>query len=195
MESNQDDIPKDGEEGWGWGFGSGSVKDPKPKDPVPATPTTGPQGYIAPAHPDLNLLPKPEELYEEFHIPASFRAPRDEPFPDTRLREVISPPGAYVSAEVSGVGVIGDESPNKMWKGPKDWNGPRGVVEKVQWDGFAKATETKRERKEREARRDAVKRAFGYAWQGYKDFAWGESTSSSHMGLRAPAQVPRYPCS
>lgn len=110
----------------------------------------------------------------------------DNPFPDTRLREIISPPGEYVSNEVKGTAELSEDSFGRTWEAPEEWDGPRGRVEKVQWDGFAMESEGKRERKEREGRRDAVKRAFGYAWQAYKDHAWGESNcllSSELSGL------------
>jgi mannosyl-oligosaccharide alpha-1,2-mannosidase len=71
-----------------------------------------------------------------------------------------------------------DDAYSKTWKKPDTWKGDRGEMRKLQWEGFSSGRsdtwETKEEGKVRKERRDAVKRGFVYAWQKYKDHAWGE---------------------
>jgi len=175
-----EDIWSDDQEvedgGWSWSpFRPGR----KPSKTVPTDKSSthsNAQSYIAPLHPDLSLLPGPEELFPEVSIPRSLRSPERNPFPDTRLREIIdpNPPG-----DSNGVldWALGQSSFNQQWEPPEHWDGPRGTIKPVQWSGFAgprDGWESDEEQKTREHRRDAVKRGFVYAWQGYKDHAWGE---------------------
>ena len=61
-------------------------------------------------------------------------------------------------------------------------------MRKLQWDGFSTGRrdtwETKEEGEVRKERKDAVKRGFVYAWQKYKDHAWGEYFTRSHCFMR-----------
>ena len=79
--------------GWGWGFGSSRQSEEtveQGSDPIKDLKHTQ-NSYIAPLHPDIDRLPRPEEIIPDFNIPLSLRSPTFEPFPNTRLREVISP--------------------------------------------------------------------------------------------------------
>jgi len=139
------------------------------------------KSYIAPQHPDLTLLPAPEELFSEISLPKSLRPPNENPFPDTRLREIIDPnPPRDQDQAIEWA--LDPHSFNAKWKPPTDWKGPRGQMRRVQWPGFAGGRdrwESEKQKKVREQRRDAVKRGFAYAWQGYKDHAWGRWSFNS----------------
>jgi mannosyl-oligosaccharide alpha-1,2-mannosidase len=128
-------------------------------------------GYIPPLHPNVNLLPPPSSLFTEVNLPMFLRPPDYTPFPETRLREIISPnppeePEAYGHVELSGTSFA------RNWEGKAVWDEPRGEMRNVQVGKFER--ESEEEKKVREERRDAVRRGFAWAWQGYKDYAWGE---------------------
>ena len=155
--------------GWGLPFGGGKTK------PTPTT-SQRPASYIAPQHPDLSLLPDAKEVFADISIPGSLKAPTVSPFPHTRLREVVDPSPLRRDDEGSKWG-LSDTSFNRQWTPPKEWNGPRGEIRRVQWEGFAGGRdrwENAEQRKVREERKEAVRRGFGFAWQAYKDHAWGE---------------------
>ena len=180
-----DDQAVEEPQGWGgWGlpglpFGGGGKADTKP------TPTSlrKPTSYIAPLHPDLSLLPAADELFKEIRIPGSLRPPTVSAFPDTRLREVIDPsPPRRDDEDNAHRWGLSDASFSRQWTPPVDWNGPRGEIRRVQWEGFAGGRdrwEDDEQRKVREERKEAVRRGFGFAWQAYKDHAWGESRVAS----------------
>ena len=180
----EESVGKEG--GWGWGFGL-----PFGGKPVvsPATDTmtiSGDDGkggdhsaiddYIAPMHPDLSILPSPSEIFAEVNIHSFLSPPTLEPFPEERLREVISnPPDEGVS--IVGGYRIPDDAYSKQWVGPHMWDQPRGEIKRVQWEGFDGERvnlETTEQRDMRKERREAVRRGFVWAWQAYKDNAWGK---------------------
>lgn len=176
-----DEEPK----GWGWGFGlplpfggSGSKLGSGSESGIDGDIAKGEaekEGYIAPMHPNLALLPSPHDLFPEVKLPSSLALPNYERFPDSRLREIISdtdplpiiPPHQY-----------GDDAFISTWNRPEEWNMPRGEVRRVQWSGFAGGRDRWESQKEMEVRlerKEAVKRGSVWAWQGYKSHAWGES--------------------
>lgn len=168
------------------GLGAGlTIQRPKAVDPLTLEYEVDSQGhhrvtndpYLARMHPDLSLLPAPSALFAEVQLPAYFRKATVEKFPDSRMRTIVSPtwdapaPGSIPETELSPKSFAG------QWVGPEDWDEP-GQVGTVQWEGFKGARsgwETEAERMTREQRREAVRRGFAYAWQSYKDHAWGES--------------------
>lgn len=135
---------------------------------------------LPPAHPDISLLASPSSLFPEVGDVKTFlKPPTYKPFPESMIREVISEPPPVPPVDTSGYVSLPEDAYSKTWKGPEKWADDKGDVRKIQWDGFSggrKDTwETKEEGKIRIERRDAVKRGFVYAWQKYKDYAWGES--------------------
>jgi mannosyl-oligosaccharide alpha-1,2-mannosidase len=162
------------EPGWGW---SPFTQDRKPTKTVSGGQSSPRMDdYIAPLHPDLSLLPDAEELFPEISIPQSLHSPKLKPYPQARLREIIDP--EHSGAKQGTVEwTMNPDSFYQKWKAPKEWNGQRGEIRRVQWEGFAGGRdrwETEEQKRVRENRRDAVKRGFVYAWQGYKAHAWGE---------------------
>jgi hypothetical protein len=134
---------------------------------------------LPPAHPDISSLPPPSSLFSEVDDINSFlRPPEYKPFPESRIREVISEPPPVTPVDTSGYASLPDDAYSKTWQKPEFWEGHRGDMRKLQWEGFSSGRrdtwETKEEGKIRMERRDAVKRGFVYAWQKYKDYAWGE---------------------
>jgi hypothetical protein len=164
------------------GYGGG-LRPPTPvprpvDDKVTGTPTTPKtlntwyQGYIPPFDPDISLLPAPSSLFPEVNLPRFLKPPLSNPFPDIRLREIVSPDPPEEDV-VSNHYVLAKDSFSQSWVGQKVWDEPRGEVRSVQLEGKAFPKESKSEKKIREERRDAVRRGFAWAWQGYKDHAWG----------------------
>ncbi|OCF71491.1 mannosyl-oligosaccharide 1,2-alpha-mannosidase [Kwoniella mangroviensis CBS 8886] len=144
---------------------------------------------IAPLHPDLSLLRPPEELLPEINLKES-SPPKEDVYPDDKLRMIISPtpPNEEIPRNV-----IPADAWSKMWmeeRRPEDWKGHKGDMKKVQWSGFARGRDTwenGQQKKEREDRRDAVKRGFKHAWEAYKRHAWG------HDEVRPVSQTPSNP--
>lgn len=128
-----------------------------------------PQPSLAPMHPSPSELVDPRTLFPE--VGADFlQPPKREPFPDDRLREIVSDP------PVENVRTQKNMPPNaysQTWEGPEAWDARGPGVEKIQWEGFSGDYETPEEKEVRVARKEAVKRGFIYAWQKYKDVAWG----------------------
>jgi len=136
---------------------------------------------LPPMHPDIASLPPPSSLFPEVNDIASFlRPPTYETFPDSRLRDIISEPPPAIDEDKSKNGYLPmpDDAYSQTWKKPDQWKGDRGDMRKLQWEGFnsgrSDTWETKEEGKTRKERRNAVKRGFVYAWQKYKDYAWGK---------------------
>ncbi|KAJ9097798.1 hypothetical protein QFC19_006666 [Naganishia cerealis] len=104
-------------------------------------------------------------------------------FPSERLRELYpaGPPDDDFDYEEK---VVDPRTPIhpfiKAWTSP-EWFHPDGrnkeELPKVQWD-FAKNRIGRKRRKLNDARKEAVKRAFVYSWQKYKDHAWGMFSST-----------------
>ena len=135
-----------------------------------------PFDYIAPMHPDLSLLPSPNTIFSEVRLPGYLKPPTYDPFPDGQLRDIISPYPTELATQ--NPYSIPDNAFSRQWEVPPVWDQPRGDIRPVQWEGFAgkrNTWETPEEKGVREQRRDAVKRAFVWAWQAYKDHAWGGS--------------------
>lgn len=136
---------------------------------------------LTPLHPDMARLPAPSTLFPEVSDIASFlQPPTYDPFPSSRLRDIISdPPADESSPDPDSYPYLPDDAYSKTWVRPEVWDGERGEMRKVQWEGFSSGREdtweTKEEKEIRLERRDAVKRGFVWAWQKYKDYAWGES--------------------
>jgi hypothetical protein len=136
---------------------------------------------LPPMHPDIASLPPPSSLFPEVSDIASFlHPPTYETFPESRLRDIISEPADTLDEDKSKNGYLPmpEDAYSIMWKKPDQWKGDRGDMRKMQWEGFSSGRsdtwETKEEGKIRKERKDAVKRGFVYAWQKYKDHAWGE---------------------
>lgn len=135
---------------------------------------------LTPLHPDIAVLPAPSTLFSEVSDIASFlQPPTFVSFPVSRLRDIISePPTDENKPNPDDYPQLPDDAYSRTWKRPDIWDGERGEVRKVQWEGFSSGREdtweTKAEKEVRLERRDAVKRGFVYAWQKYKDYAWGE---------------------
>jgi mannosyl-oligosaccharide alpha-1,2-mannosidase len=149
-------------------------------------------------HPDISSLPSPSSLFPEVGDIASFlQPPTYEPFPDSRIRDIISSPTVDDSApDRSRFSNLSAEAYANTWKKPEQWKPDTGEMRKLQWDGFSTGRrdtwETKEEGDVRKERRDAVKRGFVYAWQKYKDHAWGEWYLCS--GLSVVEDVPKLIC-
>ncbi|WVW82696.1 hypothetical protein I302_104707 [Kwoniella bestiolae CBS 10118] len=144
---------------------------------------------IAPLHPDLSLLPPPEDLLPEINLRES-SPPREEVYPDDKLRMIISP--TPDNEEIPRNTIPPDAWATKWMeeRRPEDWKGQKGDMKKVQWSGFARGRdnwENAKQKKEREKRRDAVKRGFKHAWEAYKRHAWG------HDEVRPISQTPSDP--
>jgi len=141
---------------------------------------------LPPMHPDISSLPSPSSLFPEVSDIHSFlRPPTFDSFPDSRLRDIISEPTAKpaVDKDKNGYLKMPDDAYANTWKKPDSWKVSQGDMRKLQWEGYSSGRkdtwETKEEGEVRKDRRDAVKRGFVYAWQKYKDHAWGKSCDDS----------------
>jgi mannosyl-oligosaccharide alpha-1,2-mannosidase len=130
---------------------------------------------VAPMHPGQKDIVDPADLFPEVELPWHFKAPKSDPFPRERMREIVSeapdPPNAIVKA------TLDKKDFSQTWKGPADWNKAGPGVKNVQWPSFElkdRDWESTEQAERREERRKAVKRGFVHAWQAYKDHAWGE---------------------
>jgi mannosyl-oligosaccharide alpha-1,2-mannosidase len=145
------------------------------------------QPNVAPAHPDLTLLSPPSALFPEIDL-SDLRLPAYTPFPSERVREIVSeypkrPRGAWQAT-------MDNEAFSQYWVGPDGWDEGAQEVGKVQFD-FTGVEESEGERQVREDRRQAVKRGFAHAWQGYKEHAWGESGLSDDVDSVVLTSRPR----
>ncbi|KAL7424310.1 hypothetical protein Q5752_001900 [Cryptotrichosporon argae] len=140
---------------------------------------------IAPAHPDMGRLAPARDVFADVDLKSHFRAPSSVPFPPERLRAVVGPREVERATEPRLPGDTWAE----RWDAPEGWDAPRQDLPKVQWAGFERGDqwETADERETRNERREAVRRAFAWAWQGYKDHAWG------HDEIKPVTQVPSDP--
>ncbi|GMK54074.1 hypothetical protein CspeluHIS016_0106600 [Cutaneotrichosporon spelunceum] len=125
----------------------------------------------APLHPNEGDYRASERLFSE--VDEDILYPGNSTlFPKERMREIVS--DAPVEEKKQGI-TLAPDAFSVTWKGPADWNKPGPGVKNIQWPGFENGTqwETRAEKEVREGRRAAVKRGFIYAWQKYKDHAWG----------------------
>lgn len=126
---------------------------------------------VAPLVPDPNGLMDPAHFFPE--VGSDFlQRPFVKEYPAADMPKIVSepPPDNAKHRQIELLPGAYSES----WKGPEEWKPKYGNAKPIQWEGFKKGNyETADERKKREARRDAVKRGFVYAWQKYKDYAWG----------------------
>lgn len=130
---------------------------------------------LAPDDPDPETLPSAEEYFPEID-PFSLPPPKIEEFPINRYTYIYPRPTAEPEEpEPSIHRPLPEGSFVQTWKSPS-WFDPEGRgqndLPRVQYD-FSQNEETEEERTKREERRDAIRRAFAYAWQQYKDKAWG----------------------
>lgn len=134
--------------------------------------------HIPDFDPDMSLLPPPSNLFPEVDLRTYLQPAQPRVFPDSHMRAIVSPEEPPADGEVQQKPLIADPYIT-AWKAPKDWRGVRREVKKIQWHGFDDGTawETKAEKAERRERAEAVKRGFAYAWQEYKDHAWGEQAA------------------
>ncbi|WWC89685.1 uncharacterized protein L201_004610 [Kwoniella dendrophila CBS 6074] len=151
---------------------------------------------IAPLHPDISLLTPANELFPEINL-KEFMKPAEKIFSDDNLRSIISPPSS--SSLDQDIEAIRKPIPEGTWanwwmenqKPLRDFKGERlSPMKKVQWSGFKSGRdrwENKDQKKEREDRRDAVKRGFKHAWEAYKRHAWG------HDEVRPVSMTPSDP--
>lgn len=189
--------PDDTGLGWGGsggiGGGSGAVDDRPVSKPKPKTkPIESYTGVEAEFIVDENgdhyypniltpdaapLVPNPDDLMDPTSFfpevgPDFLKRPEVKEYPVADLDKIISvaPPDNAKHRQID----LLPGAYSETWKGPEEWKPTYGNAKPIQWDGFKKGNyETAKERKTREARRDAVKRGFVYAWQKYKDHAWG----------------------
>ncbi len=130
--------------------------------------------------------PPPEELPPGFSILPEvdvdhLAPPVYKPFPKDLMNELYAnagypnSPDRYVDAELP------DDAFAKHWRSPQ-WYAQAAthnaaerdrIIPRVQYD-FAAHPESEERRRDREERKEAVKRGFVYAWQKYKEHAWGE---------------------
>lgn len=147
---------------------------------------------VASLHPGDKDLKKPEELFPDVDLATFFKPPKVKVFPEERLREIISdPPETDLPREE---GKLPPESFAATWKAPADWDAATPGAKEVQWSSFKtkdKAWESAKQKAIRIQRRDAVKRGFAWAWQGYKDKAWGRLLSSNVTNARPRRGTPK----
>jgi mannosyl-oligosaccharide alpha-1,2-mannosidase len=130
-------------------------------------------------HPDISSLPSPSSFFPEVKDIASFlKPPTYEVFEDSSLSEIISePPIDPRRLDPDTLPKMPQGAFANKWERPEKWKPESGEMRKVQWEGFSSGRSDTWEAKEqaavRKERRDAVKRGFVYAWQRYKDYAWG----------------------
>lgn len=138
---------------------------------------------LPPVHPDLSLLPAPSTLFPEVGDIGQFlRPPTYDPFPTSRLRDIISDlPDDEEVPDPDRYPRLPEDAYSQTWVRPDVWDEAPGAVRKVQWEGFSTGRsdtwETAEEKAVRVERKEAVRRGFVWAWQKYKDHAWGESLS------------------
>lgn len=127
--------------------------------------------HIPSFDPDISLLPLPSELFPEIQLDSFFRPPKIRVYPDSHLREIISPHPTPI-AENLPVQTFPEDAFVLNWTGTADWDYQREQGMKIQFE--RKDKESDESRRIRGERAEAVKRGFAHAWQAYKDHAWGE---------------------
>lgn len=128
--------------------------------------------HIPSFDPDISLLSTPAALFPEVDLESLLLPPNIRLYPESHLREIISPRPAPV-----GENLPKQEFPEGAfvlnWTGAADWNVTRKQGSGVQYK--RETRESKEEMLPRTERAQAVRRGFAHAWQGYKRHAWGES--------------------
>lgn len=129
-----------------------------------------------PDDPDPETLPLAEEYFPEID-PFNLPGPNIEKFPLEEYTYLYPPPSAEPEEpQRSTSRPLPEGSFTETWESPS-WFDPGGggqtELPRVQYD-FEQVEESEQDRGTREGRRDAVRRAFAFAWQQYKDKAWGE---------------------
>jgi mannosyl-oligosaccharide alpha-1,2-mannosidase len=133
---------------------------------------------LAPDDPYPHQLPPAKEIMPDIkttHLPYPASHER---FPSERLRELY-PAGPPDPDSEYHENIVNPRTPIhpfiRNWTSP-DWFHSDGrnhkALPKVQWD-FSKHPISRKRRKLNDERKEAVKRAFVYSWQKYKDHAWG----------------------
>jgi hypothetical protein len=130
---------------------------------------------LVPDDPDPKTLPSAEDYFPEID-PFSLPGPKIEEFPIDRYTYIYPRPTTKPEdPEPSISRPLPVGSFVETWNSPS-WFDPEGggqnEMPRVQYD-FSQNEENEQERTTREGRRDAIRRAFTYAWQQYKDKAWG----------------------
>ena len=130
---------------------------------------------LPPDDPDPETLPLAEKYFPDID-PFALPAPTLEEFPVDQYTYIYPPPTSRPrDPEPSTSRPLPEGSFIETWKSPT-WFDPGGggqkAMPRVQHD-FSRIEENEQERSLREGRRDAVRRAFAYAWQQYKEKAWG----------------------
>lgn len=133
---------------------------------------------IPPVNPSKNDLADPALYFPQIDINAPLASPVINPFPADHMPWVASTPVEDIPGlepDVAAEPLWQDEAFAKSWVHPQsdEWKGRAGS-KRVQFDFDSAPRETEHEKQIRQARRDAVKRGFIFAWEGYKRHAWGE---------------------
>jgi hypothetical protein len=130
---------------------------------------------LPPDDPDPKTLELPERYFPDIDVD-DLPAPNHRQFPMDQYTYIYPIPSAKPRRpEKPAHQPLPAGSFIKSWESP-EWfhTDGRGMKEmpKVQFD-FGKDHETAEEKDLRIRRRNAIRRAFGYAWQQYKEKAWG----------------------
>lgn len=142
---------------------------------------------LAPDTPSPDDLPNPEKYFSDVRVD-NLPPPDYKPFSMEGYSLLYHTPEQEPPVPAKPVvPPLGQDSFIKQWKSP-EWFHPDGrgrkEMPRVQHD-FTTSTETDEQRRLRHARRDAVKRAFVYAWQKYKDRAWGHDEVKPVAGTKS----------
>lgn len=134
---------------------------------------------IPPMNPSAHDLPDPALYFPEVDLKAHIELPRSNPFPDDHLPWIQPTPVEEIEGLEPDVGadpLWAEGAFAKSWTAPEgdEWRGAEGG-KRVQFDFDSAPADSDNERRKREERREAVKRGFIWAWQGYKKHAWGKS--------------------
>lgn len=135
---------------------------------------------LAPDDPSPQQLPPPHAILPDVKITRLPYPSSHQRFPQAELRDLY-PAGPPDLEEEYNEHVVAPRVPVhefiKNWTSP-EWFDHQGrnarQLPTVQHD-FSQESVSEERRKLNEDRAEAVKRAFVYAWQQYKDHAWGES--------------------
>jgi hypothetical protein len=131
---------------------------------------------IAPLHPAKKDMIDPDDLFPDVDLEVFLKPPTFDEFPTDKLSEIISDP--LDTDKPWKKGEHASDSWNAQWTPPENWDAKAPGVKHVQWPYFKtkdREWENKDQKIMRLERQEAVRRGFAYAWQKYKDTAWGES--------------------
>jgi hypothetical protein len=137
---------------------------------------------LPPDDPTPEQLPPGSTILPDVNVDSLPPPSSDKPFPNELLKELYlhqfpDRPDPQLNKQMREDAFVLQWSSPDWFDDARNHNAIKrdGIIPRLQHD-FSAEEESKLDKELREERKEAVKRGFVYAWQKYKDYAWGEYT-------------------